>query len=75
MNHILQSPGHPQMSYLPKETTVTKKKNNRRRRKNKARQSQEESVNMMNTLRSEYDHLLASPFFAKKDDPGVPMIE
>ena len=30
---------------------------------------------MMNTLRSEYDHLLASPFLAKKDDPGVPMIE
>ena len=30
---------------------------------------------MRNTLRSEYDHLLASPFFAKKDDPGVPMIE
>jgi hypothetical protein len=30
---------------------------------------------MINTLRSEYDHLLASPFLAKKDDPGVPMIE
>ena len=37
-NRILQSPGHPQMSYLPEETTVTKKKNNRRR-KNKVRQS------------------------------------
>ena len=37
-NHILQSPGHPQTSYLPEETTATKKKNNRRRRKNKARQ-------------------------------------
>jgi len=53
---------------------VTKKKNNRRR-KNKVRQPQEESVNMINTLRSEYDHLLASPFLAKKDDPGVPIIE
>ena len=63
------------MLYLPEETTVSKKKNNRRRRKNKARQPQEESVNMINTLRSEYDHLLASPFLAKKDDPGVPMIE
>ena len=63
------------MPYLPEETTVTKKKNNRRRRKNKARQSQEESVNMINTFRSEYDHLLASPFLAKKDDPSVPMIE
>ena len=30
---------------------------------------------MIKTLRSEYDHLLASPFFAKKDDPGIPMIE
>ncbi|XP_066316521.1 uncharacterized protein [Miscanthus floridulus] len=30
---------------------------------------------MINTLRSEYDHLLASPFLAKRDDPGVPMIE
>ena len=35
-NRILQSPGHPQTSYLSDETTVTKKKNNRRR-KNKAR--------------------------------------
>ena len=36
-NRILQSPRHPQMSYLPEEIIVTKKKNNRRR-KNKARQ-------------------------------------
>ena len=54
---------------------MTKKKNNRRRRKNKVRQPQEESVNMINTLRSEYNHLLASPFLTKKDDPGVPTIE
>ena len=71
----MQSSGHPQTSYLPKETTVTKKKKNRRRRKNKARQPQEESVNMINTLRSEYDHLLASPFLAKKDGLDVPTIE
>ena len=51
------------------------KKDNRRRRKNKDRQPQEEPVNMINTLRSEYDHLLASPFLAKKEDPGVPTIE
>ena len=62
------------MPYPSEETTVTKKKNNRRR-KNKARQSSEELVNMINTLRSEYDHLLASPFLTKKEDPGVPMIE
>ena len=63
------------MLYLPEETIVTKKKNNRRRRKNKARQSQEESVNMINTLRSEYDHFHASPYLAKKDDLGIPTIE
>ena len=54
---------------------MTKKKKNRRRRNNKTRQSLEEPVNMINTLRSEYDHLLASPYLTKKDDPGVPMIE
>ena len=74
-NRILHSPGHPQTPYLPKKTTVTNKKNNRIRRKNKSRQPQEELVNMINTLRSEYDHLLASPFLTKKDDPGVPTIE
>ena len=30
---------------------------------------------MINPLRSEYDHLLASPFLAKKDDPCVLMIK
>ena len=30
---------------------------------------------MINTLRSEYDHLLVSPYLTKKDDPGVPTIE
>jgi hypothetical protein len=29
---------------------------------------------MINTIQSEYDHLLA-PSFLVKDDPGVPMIE
>jgi hypothetical protein len=49
-NHILQSPSHPQKAYLPEEIAVTKKKKNWRRRENKARQSQEEAVNMINTL-------------------------
>jgi predicted DNA-binding protein (UPF0278 family) len=71
----LQSPSHPQKAYLPEETTVTKKKNNRRRRENKVRQSQEEVVNMINTLRYEYDHLLASPYLVKKDDLDVLTIE
>ena len=30
---------------------------------------------MINTLRSEYDHLLAPLFLAKKDDLGIPTIE
>jgi hypothetical protein len=63
------------MPYLPEETSISKKKNIIRRRKNKAREPQEESVNMINTLPSEYDHLLTSPYLTKKDDPGVPMIE
>jgi hypothetical protein len=62
------------MVYLSEETIVSKKYN-RRRRKNKIRQPQEESVNIINTLRSEYDLLLASPFLTKKEDSGVPMIE
>ena len=37
-NRILQSPRHPQTSYLPEEIIMTKKKNNRRRWKNKAKQ-------------------------------------
>jgi hypothetical protein len=63
------------MAYLPEETTeVTEKKKNRRR-KNKANQSPKETANIINTIQSEYDYLLAPPFLAKKDDPGVPMIE
>jgi hypothetical protein len=30
---------------------------------------------MINTIRTEYDHLLTSPFLVKKDDPGIPTIE
>jgi hypothetical protein len=54
---------------------MTKKKNNRRRRKHKARPSLEETVNNINTIWSEYDHRLAPPFLAKKDDSGVPTIK
>jgi hypothetical protein len=60
---------------LPEETTEVAKKKKNRRRKNKTSQSPEETVNMINTIQSEYDHLLASPFLEKKDDPGVPTIE
>jgi hypothetical protein len=52
---------------------VTKKKN--RTRKNRANQSPEETINMINTILSEYDHLLAPPFLAKKDDPSILTIE
>ena len=60
------------MPYPFEDTTMTKKKNNRTRRKNKVRQPQDESVNM---IKLEYDHLLASPFLAKKDDLGIPTIK
>jgi hypothetical protein len=75
-DRILYSPAHPQNTYLPEETTiVTKKKKSRRRRKNKTSQSPEETINIIKIIRSEYDHLLAPPFLAKKDDPGVLTIE
>jgi hypothetical protein len=74
-NHILQSPSHPQKACLPEETIITKKKKNQRRRKNKTRQPQEETINMINTLQSEYDHLLVSSYLTKKDDLGIPTIE
>jgi hypothetical protein len=60
---------------LPEETTEVAKNKKNRRRKNKTSQSPEETVNMINTIQSEYDHLLAPPFLEKKDDPGIPMIE
>jgi hypothetical protein len=72
-------PGHTYSEYLvffgkSGVTAVTKKKKNRRR-KNKTSQSPEETINIINTIRLEYDHLLAPPFLAKKDDPGIPTIE
>jgi hypothetical protein len=75
-DRILYSPTHPQKANLPKETTtVTKKKKNKRRRKNKTYQSPRETINIIITIRSEYDHLLAPPFLAKNDDHSVPTIE
>jgi hypothetical protein len=62
------------MAYLPEETIVNKRRNNQKR-KNKDRQTQEESVKMINTLRLEYDHLLTSPFLTKKEDSGIPTFE
>jgi hypothetical protein len=56
-------------------TTVIKKKKNIKRRKNKTSQSLKETVNMINTIQLEYDHLFAPPFLKKKNDPGVPTIE
>jgi hypothetical protein len=54
---------------------IKKKKKNRNWRKNKASHAQEETVKMINTIRSQYDHLLTPPFLVKKDDLGVPTIE
>jgi hypothetical protein len=73
----MHSPAHPQMLYLPKEPTTLaqKKKNNRNQRRNKLSQVPEETINMINVVNAESDHLLALPFLVKKDDPGVPTIE
>jgi hypothetical protein len=72
---ILYSPAHPQKAYLPEETIAVTKKKKNRRKKNKTSQSPKETINIINTIQSEYDHLLAPPFLDKKDDPGVPTIE
>jgi hypothetical protein len=74
-DRILYSPAHPQKAYLTEEITKVAKKKKNKRRKNKISQSPEETVNMINTIQSEYDHLLAPPFLAKKDDPSIPTIE
>jgi hypothetical protein len=54
---------------------VPKKKNFRNWRKTKLSKILEETIKMINTIRTEYDHLLTPPFLVKKDDPGVPTIE
>jgi hypothetical protein len=69
-NKTLQSPAHPQKAYIYK---TAEKKTNRRR--NKTKQSPTESVKMINTVHTEYDHLLISPYLLKQDDPGAPTIE
>jgi hypothetical protein len=51
-DHILYSSAHPQKAYLPEETTAVTKKKNRRRRKNMTGQSPEETINIINTIRS-----------------------
>jgi hypothetical protein len=75
--HILHSPAHPQMLYLPKEPTTAahKKKNNRNWRRNKLSQVPEETIKMINAVNAESDHLLAPPFLVNKDDLGVPTID
>jgi hypothetical protein len=76
-NRMLHTPARPHAPYKRDEpvTIKEKKKNPRSRRKNKASCAQEETVKMINTIRSEYDGLLAPPFLAKKDDPRVSTIE
>jgi hypothetical protein len=54
---------------------MPKKENFRNGRKTKLNKILEETVKMINTIKTEYDHLLTPPFLVKKDDPGVPTIE
>jgi GTP1/Obg family GTP-binding protein len=64
------------MQYLYEDTTAapTKKKNKNRRR-NKAKHQVKETVWMVNTIDSELDHLLPSPYLTKLGDPGVTTID
>jgi hypothetical protein len=75
----LKTPIHPQTSYIYAEPTAAPKKknnnNNNRRRRNKAKQHREDLVWMVNTIETEYDHLLPSPYLTKKDDPGVQTLD
>jgi hypothetical protein len=68
---------HPQTSYLYEDTTTapTKKKNKNRRRRSKAKHQAKEIVWMVNTIDSELDHLLPSPYLTKLGDPRVPTID
>jgi hypothetical protein len=71
-NRTLQSPAHPQRAHTYEDKTTEKKTS---RRRNKTKQSLAESVKMINTVDTEYDHLLVSPYLHKQDDLGVPAIE
>jgi myo-inositol-1-phosphate synthase len=51
---------------------MTAKKKNKNKKKSK--QSPVETV-MINSVHTEYDHLLVSSYLNKRDDPGVPTIE
>ena len=72
-NHVLQSPAHPQTSYIYKDTTVSKKKKSIRNRKSRTNQPFQD-VKMVNAIRAEYDHHLTSPFL-DKEDLGIPSID
>jgi hypothetical protein len=59
-NRTLQSLAHSQRAYIYKGKTVEKKTS--RRRRNKTKQSLAELVKMVNTVHTEYNHLLVSPY-------------
>jgi hypothetical protein len=73
--HTLKAPVHPQTSYIYADPTAIPKKKKNNRRRNKAKQQREDPAWMVNTIETEYDHLLPSPYLTKKDDPGVPTID
>jgi hypothetical protein len=71
----LKAPIHPQTPYIYADPTTAPKKKKNNRRRNKAKQQREDPVWMVNTVETEYDHLLLSPYLTKKDDLGVPTID
>jgi hypothetical protein len=73
--HTLKAPVHPQTPYIYADPTATPKKKKNNRRRNKAKQQREDPVWMVNTVETEYAHLMSSPYLTKKDDTGVPTID
>jgi hypothetical protein len=75
LRSVHSRPVHPQTPYIYTDPTDTLKKKKNNRRRNKAKQQREDPVWMVNTVETEYEHLLPSPYLTKKDDPGVPTID
>jgi hypothetical protein len=69
-NRVLQFPAHPHQQNNQKKKTVDKKNKTKTKKTKKM-----EIVRMVTTVHMEHDHLLKSPHFIKKDDPGVLTIQ
>jgi hypothetical protein len=71
--NTLKDPTHPQTpnDHQNYDGVEIKKKNQR----NRNRQPKVESVRMVTVVEKDHDHLLASPYLIKTEDPGAPTID